>query len=168
MVQGILIPAVDAQPPRQQSFGELEDYQRAVGGWIEAVDLPSMGATLFVNEEGLLRGLPFNRRATFIWWHCVPQARGRARLVGDAALVGAPDRSGESTGLPPVLMASLLDNECAYVVETRLPNDTRWRPGSEPHEEWIEAVVWATLLQDHVPDLRVRIRPLGAKNHPLP
>lgn len=167
MVQGIIIPATDTQPPRQQSFGELEDYQRAVGGWIEAVDLPSIGATLFVNEEGLLRGLPFNRRAAFLWWHCVPQARGKARLVGDAALVGSPDKSGESTDLSPALMTSLLDKG-AYVVETRSPGDQRWRPGPESHEEWIEAVVWATLLQGYVSDSRVRIRPLGDKNQSLP
>lgn len=68
MVHGILIPASDARPLELQSFDRLEDYQFAVNGWIEVVDIPDVGATLFVNEEGLLRQLPYNRRATFLWW----------------------------------------------------------------------------------------------------
>ncbi|WP_153001288.1 DUF3846 domain-containing protein [Microbacterium testaceum] len=53
MVQGIIIPADNTAALRTAMLDSLEDYQRAVGGWIEAVDLPTFGSTLFVNEEGL-------------------------------------------------------------------------------------------------------------------
>ena len=37
----------------------LEAFQKAVGGWIETVTLAA-DLVLIVNEEGWLRGLPFN------------------------------------------------------------------------------------------------------------
>ncbi|SIS19789.1 DUF3846 domain-containing protein [Microbacterium sp. RURRCA19A] len=99
MVQGIIIPADNTAPLRAAILDSLEDYQRAVGGWIEAVDIPDLGVTIYVNEEGLIRDLPFNRRATFLWRFHVPQARD-ARLVGDIVVVGLADDDGENTELP--------------------------------------------------------------------
>jgi len=37
-----------------------------VDGWIEAVDVPNLGITIYVNEEGVLRHLPFNPRASIL------------------------------------------------------------------------------------------------------
>lgn len=75
MVSGIVIPAAAESSLEEREFANLEDYQAAVGGWIEAVDLPSFGVTICVNEEGLLRHLPFNSRASFPWWYHVSAAR---------------------------------------------------------------------------------------------
>lgn len=60
MPKGIYIPADQEAPLERRELTGLEDYQTAVSGYIEAVDLPKAGATLFVNEERLLRKLPFN------------------------------------------------------------------------------------------------------------
>lgn len=60
----------------------LEWLQNAVGGWIEivrGVGLPE-GGLLVVNEEGLLRGLPFNPVASFLY------SAGNAPIVGDAVV----------------------------------------------------------------------------------
>lgn len=47
------------------STPELEDMQEAVDGWLEGVPVKSLGrGVLFANEEGLLRGLPFNEQAS--------------------------------------------------------------------------------------------------------
>ncbi|MBZ4488089.1 DUF3846 domain-containing protein [Microbacterium sp. cx-55] len=100
MVRGILIPAAEQRDPELRSFAMLEDYQAAVGGWIEAVDVPGLGVTMYVNEMGLIRGLPFNRRATFLWWYHLPSVRNQARLAGDAILVGWPDPEGNNTDAP--------------------------------------------------------------------
>jgi hypothetical protein len=62
-----------------------------VGGWIEPVDVPSLGITICVNEEGLIRQLPRDPRATFLWWFHVPANRQKAILVGDALLAGMAD-----------------------------------------------------------------------------
>lgn len=67
MVRGIVIPADAEKPLEQRDFAQLEDYQAAVDGWIEAVDIHGLGVTVYVNEEGLLRHLPPNSRASCLW-----------------------------------------------------------------------------------------------------
>ncbi|UDF14746.1 DUF3846 domain-containing protein [Antiquaquibacter oligotrophicus] len=86
----------------------LADFQTAVLGWIEAVDVPAFGVTMYVNEEGLVRRLPVNTRATFLWWHHDPVARGKAILVGDVVVVGArvDDELGRDLG--PDTVATLV------------------------------------------------------------
>lgn len=96
MVQGIVIPAIDSMPLAVREFAGLKDYQEAVGGWIEAVDIPDLGITIYVNEEGLVHHLPFNSRATFLWWYHWPASRNVAMLVGEAVIVGMPDHDGET------------------------------------------------------------------------
>lgn len=81
MVQGIIIPADNSASLTVATFETLEDYQQVVGGWIEAVDIPDLGVTIYVNEEELIRDLPFNRRATFLWRFHVPQAREQSALT---------------------------------------------------------------------------------------
>lgn len=68
--------------------GTLSDYQAVVGGWIEAVTMRDF--TVYVNEEGLLIGLPFNQGAS--------QITGRP-LVGNACIVGNPDQWGNTRKL---------------------------------------------------------------------
>jgi hypothetical protein len=155
MVQGIIIPADNTAPLRTATLGSLEDYQRAVGGWFEAVDIPDLGVTMYVNEEGLIRDLPFNRRATFLWRFHVLQARD-ARLVGDVAVVGMTDEEGENTELPKDLLQRLLEPSI-YRVRTRASGQERWHEEPIDRDDYLETVVWATLLVEMSPALEVRI-----------
>lgn len=155
MVQGIIIPADNTAPLMTARLDSLADYQRAVGGWIEAVDIPDLSVTMYVNEEGLIRDLPYNRRATFLWRFHVPQARD-ARLVGDVAVVGLTDDDGENTELPRELARRLLEPG-AYRVRTRERGENRWYEEPIDRDDYIETVVWAALLQEMSPALEVRI-----------
>lgn len=98
-MRGLLIPSGE-DPIEERTLASLPDYQLAVDGWIEAIDLFDVGITIYVNEEGLLRQLPFNPRATFLWWYHQAAARQQTMLVGNALVVGLPDRHGESTDVP--------------------------------------------------------------------
>ena len=100
MVRALRIPTEPDDPITELEVFQLEDYQAAVGGWIEPVDIPELGVTMYVHEEGLVLGLPFNSRAAFLWWYFVPEARQKAMLVGPALVVGQPDRNGDSTDIP--------------------------------------------------------------------
>src|SRR3546814_16766601 len=75
MVKGLLIPADGKQPIEQQEYESLEDYQRAVGGWIEAVDIHELLVTLYVNETGIAKRWEPNRRAKFLLWSLGPHTR---------------------------------------------------------------------------------------------
>lgn len=63
----------------------LTDYQKAVGGYIEIVNVPKNGdvqKVLIVNEEGLLYGLRYNENASLL---------AKQDIVGDALLMNAKD-----------------------------------------------------------------------------
>src|SRR3546814_13521329 len=111
MVKGLLIPADGKQPIEQQEYESLEDYQRAVGGWIEAVDIHELLVTLYVNENGIAERLEPNLRATFLWWMLVPHTRWHANLFGDVALVGYPDEEGDTTAIPPSVLERLTEHK---------------------------------------------------------
>lgn len=155
MVQGIIIPADNTAPLRAATLDSLADYQQAVGGWIEAVDIPDLGVTMYINEEGLIRDLPYNRRATFLWRFHVPQARD-ARRACDVAVVGLTDSDGESTELPNELRERLLEPG-VYRVRTRGCGEGQWREEPIDRNDYVETVVWAALLQEMSPALEVRI-----------
>jgi len=73
---------------------ELALLQKAVGGYIEAVEVTEDGHTLYLNDEGKMNGLPVNETATRM-------TRGILSpfdlIMGDAVLVGPVDDEGEST-----------------------------------------------------------------------
>lgn len=72
-------------PVEKNIDGGLETLQRMVGGYIECVSV-GKGVDLFVNEEGLLIDLPFNKNV-----------RGH-NLVGTIVAISC-DEEGNSIGL---------------------------------------------------------------------
>ncbi len=72
MANTLVIIQPDGTETREGYAGdepELEQLQRAVGGLIELVQVTFEGADriAFINEEGKLKGLRYNQRATDIW-----------------------------------------------------------------------------------------------------
>lgn len=84
---------------------ELLTLQMAVGGLIEAKTLES-GYTLIMNEEGKLKSLPMNERATEIWLANFPNFPDV--IVGDVVIAGSYDEDGEQLGLDPDYAQTLL------------------------------------------------------------
>lgn len=119
MPRGILIPADRTALLEQRTFNHLEDYQSAVGGPIEAVNLPEVGVTIYANEIGIIQHLPVNSYATLLWWFGRPSLRRKAVLVGDVVLVGMPNRAGDSTDVPADLAESIM-NAYGHRVELRM------------------------------------------------
>lgn len=142
MVKALVIPVVEGEPIRECEVNKLEDYQAVVGGWIEPVDIPALGVTIYVHEEGLMLDLPFNPRATFLWWYFVPEARQKAMLVGPALITGLPDRSGDSTDVPSAVGA-MLAHPGEWRVEVRAIGDPKWYRNQTTYSDYFEALVWA-------------------------
>lgn len=104
----ILIPADESVPastltvharPGDCGESELRALQEAVGGYIEVLPArvgSTLLANLVVNEEGLLRRLRPNPRASALRRHVAATP-----IVGDAVLVGLIDEEGEMLGLTP-------------------------------------------------------------------
>lgn len=151
MVSAIVIPADSDEPLREIDTSQPDAITKAVGGFMEAVDLFDLGITIYVNESGLLQHLPFNSRVSFLWWYYFPgAAQRRARLVGDAVIVGLPDAHGADTELP-VVARELLLTEADYLVEVRLVGDDQWRIGLPVRLDYWDALMWAILLLEQIP-----------------
>lgn len=167
MVTGIVVPAAAEQTLEEREFANLEDYQAAVGGWIEAVDLPDFGVTIYVKDEGLLRQLPLNSRASFLWWYHVPAARQKRMLVGDVIIVGLPDSYGDSTDVPAGVRELLLA-PATYRVEVQTFDDPKWYSNQATYPDYWEALVWGMVLLERwtaaevVRIVRVESKPIAA------
>lgn len=168
MVKAVFIPAdIDEEVEAREAEG-FEALQAAVGGWVEAVDVPSLGVTIYINEEGRVRHLPFNSRALFLWWYYVPRDRP-AMLVGNVIVVGAPNKRGDDTDVPePVLRLLTQDQEVALLLKVGgdpldlahpatgivLPlthGDPSWVLSSALYDDFWSAMVWAKVLQERWP-----------------
>lgn len=135
MVRALRIPVDPDEPMTEVQVDSLEDCQEIVGGYIEPVDITELGITIYVNEEGLLRQLPLNSRATFLWWYFVPEARQKAMLVGPTLVVGLPNRSGESTDIPQGATELLLDPGL-WRVEVKTHGDSKWYRNQATYEAY--------------------------------
>ena len=142
MVKALIIPTTEGEPITECEVNKLEDYQAVVGGWIEPVDIPALGVTVYVNAEGLMLNLPFNPRATFLWWYFVREARQRAMLGGPALITGMPDRSADSTDIPSEVVA-MLAHPGEWRVEVRTVGDPKWYRNQMTYSDYFEALVWA-------------------------
>ncbi len=78
-----------------------ETIRDAVGGWIEVA--PTSGdLTVWVDEDGKTRGLPWNPLGHALWAEfdidgCV---RGGDWMAGPCVVTGPPDRNGDTTPVP--------------------------------------------------------------------
>ncbi|SDB87219.1 protein of unknown function [Raineyella antarctica] len=142
MPRGIIIPADENSPCVTQEFIGLKDYRQAVGGLIEPVDLPRIGATIYVNEEGLILDLPLNVRATILRWFWMPDTLRQSTLVGDAVLVGMPDPRGDTTDLPDWFAKNVLCT-LGHYVEIKLVTRPEWYANRQRFASYFEAAVWA-------------------------
>ena len=139
MVKGIFVPADEEQPLEVRDFNGLSDYQAAVSGLIEPMQLERPSASLFLNEEGKLMGLPKNRRSTLLLWLHNTRWRGADVLKGDAVVVGEPDGNGETQDVPDELVTLLLHTE-TYKVEVNTIDDLNaWNGNQMRYEDWQEA-----------------------------
>lgn len=80
----------------------LSNMQSIVGGFIEHVNT-SIGADMWINEEGRLEGLPVNENATELY---DPWAN-KEPIVGDVLLTNV-DEGGETIGLTDHQVAFLM------------------------------------------------------------
>lgn len=172
MVTCLRVPA-DSDEPIELIYVDSDDeYRRIVDGWIEAVDVPALGISVYVNEEGLVRHLPFNARASAIWWANSEQLPN-AMLVGDAVVVGYPDEDGNVTDVPAETVALLtqpqeyavmvrlgpegerfsLDSRFATVLLPLVLGSPNWLVSSGRYEDYFSAALWSVALSEHRVDV---------------
>lgn len=104
-----IIPVTGPVVSRNVEEPVLRTLQGVVGGWIEGVSLPddhsyAPGHFLYLNEEGKLKGLARNERASVLVQGVI---RGDDFVVGDCVVMGPANPDGDSTSVSPVVLAVL-------------------------------------------------------------
>lgn len=88
----------------ERLFKQLSDYQEAIDGFIDAVRLYDYNgnevACAYVDDEGLLKGLPLNPLASAISF----LFGNTPHLVGNMVIVGKCDDEGYDTDIPEFLL----------------------------------------------------------------
>lgn len=79
----------------RQMEHDLPHMREIIGGWLERASTEH--ADLWFDEEGKLKGCPFNQLATFLWWKLDPRFEERDVLQGPVFVTGGDDGAGYST-----------------------------------------------------------------------
>ena len=147
MVTGIVIPHETTVALQKVEFQNLTDYQTAVGGYIETVHLEGHPLVIVADEDGKVKRLPVNRRATCLWWLLNPDGLGGDFLVGDIVILGAQKR-GDMTDVPNKLTELLLDAH-EYQVQVCLSRQfNNWVPIGRTYKDFFEATISALSLME--------------------
>lgn len=162
MARGVIIPHDEDLALCQKSFGDLADYQTAVGGYIEEISINPSRLTMFANEEGKMKGLPVNKRATILWWLHNPGARHRDVLVGDVVLIGPANAAGETLGIPDEMNQVLFQTE-TYKVEVQTSGSKNvWSTNARTFDDYFKAAAYGLRLADRWKNVqRIRVVAIG-------
>lgn len=155
-ITAVIIPADPSIPceRRQLDPHDLKEYQKIVGGNIDALELVQPPAAFYLNDEGKINGLMPNQRATLLLWVHNPVFRGQDILAGDVFLVGPTDGEGHDTDAPEALVKLLFDTE-RFKVEERRNSEDGWQSNGMVFDDVFGAYTWAVQFAHRVQDVRV-------------
>jgi hypothetical protein len=158
MSLGIAFPLDERQQLSLGDYSTLEDYQAAVGGYVEAIScIGQEGLSFFANDEAKLIGLGINRRATLFWWLTLPPGLRCDFISGDAVLVGPTDGEGQTLNVPESIQHALF-TATSYRLEVKVQGSARWHHAQEIFEDYFEALSWALDLANRRKEVeRVRV-----------
>lgn len=88
--------------------------QEQVGGYIEHVTLQAGALGMYVNDEGLLKDLPWNPIASVMYDRSQGGNTG-ALIHGPVVFVGEADQEGNDTDVPPEMITMLVASGCTVV-----------------------------------------------------
>lgn len=96
-MKAVIVPAKGG--PTIVDFNKGDSYdliQNSVGGTFDCIRLHSIGADMWIHDEGKIIGLPVNSLASMLWF----QEYGFSDVIaGDALITGGTDEEGNTLGL---------------------------------------------------------------------
>ncbi|MEA9985677.1 DUF3846 domain-containing protein [Subtercola sp. RTI3] len=148
MVTGVFIPHDEDRPLEIREFEGLKAYQASVQGNIEAIDILTMNASFYCNEEAKIFNLPINRRATLMWWMDSPQMRHRDTINGNAIIIGLPDEEGDTQDAPKELMQLLFEAGAYRAMYETADSPDSWNGNSVRYTDYFIAAGHALIKFD--------------------
>ncbi|OHV40375.1 MULTISPECIES: DUF3846 domain-containing protein [Pseudofrankia] len=165
MIEVVVIPADPATPARVESLDADSPvgFQRLVGGNFELVYVDDE-VFLFVNDEGLINGLPMNPRVLLLAASLDPDFT-EAVLCGDAVVVGPASRTGSTTSAP-VWLRDLCAGPARFQIEQQVKRTGAWIPMSLVIGEPFFGLALVARMARRAPNRTVRLTRLGQESPP--
>lgn len=103
VIDVLVITPGDATAVRQTIDLDLSALQGLVGGYLEAISFDRTLGAVYINEEGKLRGLPYNAVGDLFVTTALDRVGrtliGGDMIVGPIVVVGPPDSEGDETSV---------------------------------------------------------------------
>lgn len=144
MVRSIVIPHDTARSPRLRHLATASEFQTAVDGWLEPIEMPALGVTVYVNEAARREHHPINCRAMALWWLYSAEPMRYPFFLGDVVLTSADD-SEEGAALLQRIIGDVFEQREFVLQVKRLGHDD-WRDSFARFTDIFEAATWSMLL----------------------
>jgi len=144
MVRSIVIPHDPARSPRLRHLATAGDFQEAVDGWLEPIEMPAVGVTVYVNEAARREHYPINCRAMALWWLYSADPTQYPVFLGNAVLTSASDHGDEGSLMERIIGDVFEQRE--FVVQVRPFGHTAWRDSLARFENVFDAATWCMLF----------------------
>jgi len=117
-----------------------------VDGWLEPIELPAVGITLYVNEAARREHHPINCRAMALWWLYSAEPTQYPIFLGDVVLTGTGTGTGDEdeSGMAQIVRDVFEQRE--FVVQVKPNGHGRWRDSFARFGNVFEAATWCMLL----------------------
>ncbi|GAA4383327.1 DUF3846 domain-containing protein [Agromyces bauzanensis] len=144
MVRSIVIPHDPARSPRLRHLATASEFQDAVDGWLEPIEMPALGVTVYVNEAARREHHPINCRAMAIWWLYTADPTEYPIFLGDVVLTGTS--GDEETGDLPERIVQDIFEQREFVVQVQPYGAGPWRDTFARFANVFDAGTWCMLL----------------------
>lgn len=144
MVRSIVIPHDPVHSPRLRELADAGDFQAAVDGWIEPLEMPALGVTLYVNEAARRDHAPINCRAMALWWLYTADPTSYPLILGDVVLTG--NGGDEESGDVPERVVREIFETTAFVVQAKPFGVGPWRDTYAQFGNIFDAATWCMLF----------------------
>jgi len=143
VVKSIVIPHDPARSPRLRHLASAEEFQTAVDGWLEPIEMPALGVTVYVNEAARREHHPINCRAMAIWWLYTADPTEYPIFLGDVVLTGTDNEEDES--LLERIVGDIFEQR-EFVVQVKPYGRGPWHDSFARFENVFDAATWCMLL----------------------
>ncbi len=143
MVRSIVIPHDPARSPRLRHLATASEFQSAVDGWLEPIEMPALGVTIYVNEAARREHHPINCRAMALWWLYSAEPTQYPIFLGDVVLTGTPED--EDGSLLEQIVRDVFEQR-EFVVQVMPYGRGPWQDSFARFTDVFDAATWCMLL----------------------
>lgn len=144
MVRSIVIPHDTKHPPLLRELPDAGAFQEAVDGWLDLIELPALGVSVYFNEAVRRDHAPVNTRAMALWWIYAADPTRYPILLGDVVLTGSGDDE-ESGDVPERLIRDVFGTQ-EFVVQAKPFGQPCWRDTYARFQNVFDAATWCMVL----------------------